>query len=171
MKALLLLAALLAVPTRAHAGGEEEPPARPAGPAREEPRREPAKDPAPPARKEAPAKEAPKPAKDAAAKEAPKTAAPARRAPRSKEEALRVLDGLVLPAVTFDATPLPRVVAWLSDATGVNMVLGPALVKEGDPESVRVTMTLRAVTARQVLDLVTEGHGLGVGFQIGRAHV
>jgi len=89
------------------------------------------------------------------------------RAPRSKGEALAMLGRIELPSVTFEETPLPQVVSWLSAATGVNMVLGPALLKEGDPDAIRVTLALRKVTALQVLELVSEGHGLGIGFRSG----
>ena len=111
----------------------------------------------------------PSPAKKEPAKEAkPAVETPLRaRAPRSKEEALRILESITLRSVTFDGTPLPQVVSWLGAATGLNLTLGPALVKEGDADAIRVTMTLRQVTAKQVLDLIVEGRGLGVGFHSG----
>jgi hypothetical protein len=161
--ALIVAAACLPSPVAALDEGEEKKPpaARPAeSPPEKEPAKETGKDPA-----KEPARE---PAREKA-KEAATPAAPAVkvRAPRSKEEALRLLDRIVLPAVTFDATPLRQAVEWLSAATGVNMILGPALLKESDPDAIRLTLTLRKVTAKQVLDLVADGNGLGIGFKSG----
>jgi len=172
MKTTLLLAALAltaSMPALADDGDpakRKEPPTA-ADAAKAAPKEEPAKPaaPKPEAAKGAPAGE------DAAKKAADGKAKPASplrvRTPRSKEEALRILDSLTLPSVTFEETPLPQVVDWLSAATGVNLILGPALLQEGDPEAIRVTLTLRQVTARQVLDLVVDGRGLAVGFRSG----
>ncbi|HEU4394185.1 MAG TPA: hypothetical protein VFS92_01385 [Planctomycetota bacterium] len=170
-KSLLLAAALASIvasPARADDGepAKKKDPvpvpaagAKPAEPKKDEPKkddakREPAK--APAAKKE-PAKEA-KPAVDTPLRA---------RAPRSKDEALRILASITLRSVTFDETPLPQVVSWLGAATGLNLTLGPALIKEGDPDAIRITMTLRQVTAKQVLDLIVDGRGLGVGFHSG----
>ena len=121
--------------------------------------------------KPAPAKEEPKPAPAPEAKKAvePKKApAPplTARAPRSRAEALAMLDRIVV-SVNFDETPLRDAVNWISTVTGVNVILGPALVKEGDAELLKVSLRLQKVSVRQALDLLVDSHRLGIGFQNG----
>jgi hypothetical protein len=131
-----------------------------------------------PARKPAPAKageakpgegkDAKPPAKDAkaAAKPAPAAPAVARRAPRSKAEALRMLDQVVV-SVTFEGTTLADAVDYLGAVTGMNLMIGPALRKDGAADAIRFDLRLRKVTAKQVLDLMVSGRDLGIGFQNG----
>ena len=170
-KALLIAAALASI-VASPANADDGEPAK---------KKDPAPAPAAEAKPAEPKKDEPKtdaakkePAKEAAAKKEPaKDAKPAvetplrARAPRSKDEALRILGSITLRSVTFEDTPLPQVVSWLGAATGLNLTLGPALIKEGDPDAIRITMTLRQVTAKQVLDLIVDGRGLGVGFHSG----
>lgn len=123
--------------------------------------------------KPAPKKEDPKakPTEKAGAKAEPKKPAPeapppAVRTPRTRKEALLILEQVAI-SVNFDETPLRDAVNHLSVLTGVNMVLGPALIKEGDPDALKVTLRLRALPARQVLELMADSLHLGIGFQGG----
>jgi hypothetical protein len=104
-------------------------------------------------------------AKEAPPAKPPAAAAPA-RSPRTKREALRILEAIVL-SVKFEATPLRDVVSYMAAVTGVNIVLGPALLKEGDVDVLKVDLVLRKVSARQVLELVVGSRDLGIGFQSG----
>jgi hypothetical protein len=88
------------------------------------------------------------------------------RSPRSKREALHFLDQVAV-SVNFDDTSLAAALSYLSVVTGVNIVVGPALRKEGDPDLIRVSLRLTKVSARQVLELLAEGKDLGIGFQSG----
>ncbi|MCK6481949.1 MAG: hypothetical protein L6R43_17920 [Planctomycetes bacterium] len=156
--------ASLAAPAAAAGEGEGSP-----APAKEAPAKA-------PAAKDEPGKSGgPKPAAakqgDAAKAGAGKAAAPApaaaaRRTPRTKREALAVLDSLEL-SVAWEDLPLRDAVEHLSTVTGVNLVLGPALLKEGDLDVRKVTLKLRGVTAKQVLEFLVEGQGLAVGFRTG----
>jgi hypothetical protein len=138
-----LMAAALAIPVPVLAGDGDSAPKKP----------------------EAPAPQKPVPPKEGkpAAAPAPATAA---RSPRSRREALRILDQ-ILVSVNFDGTTVGDVVRHLGAVTGVNIVLGPALLKEGDPDLLKVTLRLQKVTARQVLEMTAENLGLGIGFQSG----
>ncbi len=139
-----VLAALLALPVPGIAGEGDEP--KPKAPA-------PAPAPAPPP---APAAKKPAPAEGSAFARHPKT----------KREALRIL-GNVLVSVNFDETPLQDIVGHLGVLTGVNIIVSPALLKEADPDLLRVTLRLKKVSARQVLEMTAESLGLGIGFQSG----
>ena len=116
----------------------------------------------------APAPEKPKEAKAPPAPKKPATEAPlaTQRSPRTKTEALRILENIVV-SVNFDETPVKAIVEHLGVLTGVNIILGPALVQEGDPDLIRVSLRLVKVTARQVLEFVAEDRGLGIGFKSG----
>ncbi len=120
----------------------------------------------PAAKKEEPKKEETR--KDEPKKE-PKAKAQepvAQRTPRTKREALGILDRIEI-SVDFDGTPLRDAVNYLSTLTGVNLALGPALLKEGDADLLKVTLRLRRLPARRVLELMTDSLGLGIGFQGG----
>ncbi len=88
------------------------------------------------------------------------------RSPRSKREALRFLDQVAV-SVNFDDASLADALSYLAVLTGVNIVVGPALRKEGDPDLIRVSLRLTKVSALQVLELIAEGKDLGIGFQSG----
>jgi hypothetical protein len=77
-----------------------------------------------------------------------------------------MLERIVI-SVSFDETPLRDAAAWISNVTGMNVILGPALVREGDADLIKVSLRLQKVSVRQVLELVTESHRLGIGFQNG----
>ena len=104
--------------------------------------------------------------KDAGKKPAPESPAVMKRTPRSKAEALRILEHTEL-SFDFDETPVRDAVTHLSLLTGVNMVLGPALLREGDADLLKVSLRLRKVTGRQALELLTDGLNLGIGFESG----
>ena len=89
-----------------------------------------------------------------------------RRTPRSRKEGLRILEQIVV-SVNFDDVVLGDALSYLSAVTGVNIIVGPALRKEGDADAIRVSLSLKKVSARQVLEFLAEGKGLGIGFQSG----
>ncbi len=168
--AAALAAALLILPAARADEGEPAP-----APAREEPAKEDAakKEDAtktdaakPDAAKPEPAKKEAAKAAPAKKKEEPKPAVAARRTPRSKREALAVLDAIQV-SVNFDDLPLKDVVDHIAVVTGTNIVLGPALVNEGDLDLRRVTLRLTKVSVKQVLDFLVEGQKLGLGFRNG----
>lgn len=88
------------------------------------------------------------------------------RVARSKKHALHILDQLVV-SVDFEEQRIADVARWLTNVTGVNVVLGPALLQRGDVDELKVDLSLKKVSARNVLDLVTESLGLAVGWRHG----
>ncbi len=119
-----------------------------------------------PARPDDPKPAPPADPKPAAPKRAPDP--PLRRAPvpRTLEEALRVLDARFVEDIEFKDTKVRDVVDRLSLLSGLNVILGPALVKDGEPD-LKVTFRLRRVSVRGVLELVADTLRLGVGFRNG----
>lgn len=124
--------------------------------------------------KDAP-KETPKESPKAAPKETPKElpkAAPkpvevrVAPSPRSKREALRLLERFKV-SVDFDQRPIAEAVDYLATVTGTNIILGPALLKEGGVEALKIDLRLKNVTARQVLEFLVDGRDLGIAFQSG----
>ncbi len=111
----------------------------------------------------------PKPAKPGGAPAASAANAPARPAPtplpRSLEEALRLLDARRL-SVQFDDVPLPDAVRHLATLTGMNILVGPALLRDGGAD-LRVRMRLRDVTARAAMEFLVESGGLGLRVERG----
>jgi len=128
-----------------------------------------AEEPAVPPKSEEAAKPKPeaKPAPKAAPKSPPSDESPLVKAPRPRdlEEALRILEEREV-SVDFDAASPSDVVARLSLLSGVNIVLGPALVKEGG-DALRLSLRLKRISARQVLELAADSLGLGIAFDHG----
>jgi hypothetical protein len=132
------------------AGDGETPPA----PGRPAPAKEPGKK--EPARKE-PERKAP-PAAEAAKPDRPVPA------PRTVAEALALL-GRMTVSVSWERTPLPDAVAHLAAITGMNIVVGPALLADGAADAILVDLRVRGVSARQALALAVDGRDLGLRMQ------
>lgn len=164
------LASLLAAPAAFPGDDPKEPPPRSESPPEKAPG---AKSPDATAAGTESKKEPPKePAKDGKDAAKPATAKPAAdplvaaRSPRSKREALLYLERTIV-SVNFEGTLLADAVNHLAAVTGVNMIVATALRREADVDVMRVDLRLTKVSARQVLELMTEGKELGIGFQSG----
>lgn len=78
-----------------------------------------------------------------------------RAAPRSLDEAVRRL-GAVRVSVDFEDAEFREVVAFIQQVTDFNVIVGPALQKEGLDDVPTVTLRLTDVSVKQLCELVAK---------------
>ncbi|MHC4925083.1 MAG: hypothetical protein ACYTG4_13585 [Planctomycetota bacterium] len=84
--------------------------------------------------------------------------------PRTKDEALRYLDQRRI-SVNFDDESLADVIKYLSAVTGVNIMVGKPVLE--DQHELKITMKLKRLSAKSVLELVAKQHRLAIGWSHG----
>lgn len=81
-----------------------------------------------------------------------------RAAPRDLNEALRRLQATRV-SVEFEEAELKEVVAFIQKVTDFNVIIGPALLKDGLDDVGRVTLSLDDVSTKQLCELVAKVTG------------
>ncbi len=69
--------------------------------------------------------------------------------------------------INFEDLPLQDAVSFFTSATGVNLVLAPALYEENDKDDLRITLTLTHVSVRTALTIIMELKGLASVYRHG----